>query len=79
MVGPSFATRADGLEFIDAASHDEEQLQNSLAEMARVNRWLGGNRAIRRHLGECAKSVADEEPLHESGPTRSCLADPDLV
>lgn len=63
MGGRSFATRAHGLEFIDAGSHDEEQLQNSLAEMARVNRWLGGNRAIRRHLGECAKSVAVEEPL----------------
>jgi SAM-dependent methyltransferase len=63
MAGPSFARRAEGLELLDAGSHDERELQSSLAEMARVNRWLGGNRAIRRHLGDCARSVAADEPL----------------
>ncbi len=63
MAGPSFATRAGGLELLDAGSHDQRELLSSLAEMARVNRWLGGNRAIRRHLGECARSVAADEPL----------------
>jgi len=63
MAGPSFATRTEGLELLDAGSHDERELHNSLAEMARVNRWLGGNRAIRRHLGECARLVAADEPL----------------
>ncbi len=37
-------------EYLDAPSHDEAELEASLEDVAAVNRWLGGNRALLRHL-----------------------------
>lgn len=47
-------------ELLDAPRHDPDELRHSLHQVAGVNRWLGGTRALERHL----------EPLLEGGPRR---------
>lgn len=42
--------RADRDELMDAPRLDREELAGSLEQVARVDRWLGGGRALRRHL-----------------------------
>lgn len=37
-------------ELLDEASHDEQELEQSLGHVAAVNRWLGGVRALILHL-----------------------------
>lgn len=37
-------------EHLDAAGHDPRVLAESLAHVGEVDRWLGGGRAVRRHL-----------------------------
>jgi SAM-dependent methyltransferase len=37
-------------EYLDEASHPEPELEQSLGHVAAVNRWLGGERALLRHL-----------------------------
>lgn len=39
-------------EYLDEASHDVAVLEESLDDVAAVNRWLGGTRALLRHLPE---------------------------
>jgi SAM-dependent methyltransferase len=38
-------------EILDAPVGDVVELRDSLRHVAQVNRWLGGSRALRRHLG----------------------------
>jgi len=38
-------------ELLDAPLHDPRELAHSLDQVAQVNRWLGGARSLRRHLG----------------------------
>lgn len=45
-------------ELLDAPSHDPVELRRSLEQVAGVNRWLGGTRALKRHLA----------PLRRGGP-----------
>jgi 2-polyprenyl-3-methyl-5-hydroxy-6-metoxy-1,4-benzoquinol methylase len=40
------------LERLDAPRHDERVLEESLAQVAGVNRWLGGRRALLAHVHE---------------------------
>lgn len=42
--------RVHRAELLDDEGHDPEELAHSLGQVAGVNRWLGGNRALRRHL-----------------------------
>lgn len=43
--------RLDGAsELLDQPVHDRAELERSLAQVAAVNRWLGGRRALLRHL-----------------------------
>lgn len=39
-----------GVERLDSPAHDEAELRTSLDHLAGVNRWLGGRRALLRHL-----------------------------
>ncbi|HSG09679.1 MAG TPA: methyltransferase domain-containing protein [Longimicrobiales bacterium] len=43
-------TRSLQAELLDASHHDSDELSHSLDQVAQVNRWLGGTRALRRHL-----------------------------
>ncbi|MBW3534481.1 MAG: methyltransferase domain-containing protein [Gemmatimonadetes bacterium] len=45
---PPPRVRAD--ELLDAPRHDPAELRRSLEQVAGVNRWLGGIRALKRHL-----------------------------
>lgn len=45
--------RADP-ELLDGAGHDPSTLAASLAQVGAVDRWLGGERAVRRHLADLA-------------------------
>lgn len=38
-------------ELLDEPSHDRAELEESLDDVAAVNRWLGGTRALLHHLG----------------------------
>lgn len=42
--------RARGTELLDREGHDPEELSRSLELVDGVDRWLGGRRALRRHL-----------------------------
>lgn len=42
--------RSHRTELLDQENQDPEELAHSLEQVARVNRWLGGSRALRRHL-----------------------------
>lgn len=52
-------------EHLDAAGHDPRVLAESLAHVGAVDRWLGGGRAVRRHL----------KGLAEPGPARLTVLD----
>ncbi|MGH7475908.1 MAG: methyltransferase domain-containing protein [Longimicrobiales bacterium] len=43
-----------GVELLDAACHDHAELAQSLGQLAAVNRWLGGRRALLRRLRQLA-------------------------
>lgn len=43
-------TRSLQAELLDAPHHDPGELSHSLDQVAQVNTWLGGTRALRRHL-----------------------------
>ena len=47
-------------ELLDGPDHEPGELRRSLEQVADVNRWLGGTRALKRHLA----------PLLEGGPRR---------
>lgn len=44
------SVRVHRSELLDEEGHDPEELAHSLSQVAQVNRWLGGDRALRRHL-----------------------------
>ena len=46
----NFSSRYDAVEHLDAPEHDHTELAASLDQLARVNRWLGGVRVVRKHL-----------------------------
>jgi SAM-dependent methyltransferase len=45
-------------EILDGKRHDPAELAHSLDQVAQVNRWLGGARALRRHLGPLVRRGA---------------------
>lgn len=45
-----FATRAHAVEHLDAPTLDAKVLREALRQIAGVNRWLGGARAVLKHL-----------------------------
>ena len=53
--------RVHQAELLDEEGHDPAELAHSLTQVARVNRWLGGNRGLRRHL---------QPLLDRTGPVR---------
>ena len=44
--------REHAVELLDAPHHDERELGQSLEQVAGVNRWLGGRRALLAHIAE---------------------------
>ncbi|MDB4947556.1 MAG: Methyltransferase type 11 [Gemmatimonadetes bacterium] len=46
---------------MDEAGQDPGQLALSLADLRRVNRWLGGTRVVLRHLGPMLRRLASTE------------------
>lgn len=46
----AFARAEHAPELLDAAEHDARELEQSLDQVAAVNRWLGGVRALMLHL-----------------------------
>lgn len=55
--------RAFQAELLDAPHHDPEELAHSLGQVAQVNRWLGGNRALKRHLAPWLRALPDASVL----------------
>jgi len=43
-------TRIDGEEWLDHGHGTPEDIDTSLADLSRINRWLGGMRGVRRYL-----------------------------
>ncbi len=43
-------TRIDGEEWLDYGHGTLEDINQSLADLSRINRWLGGMRGVGRHL-----------------------------
>jgi 2-polyprenyl-3-methyl-5-hydroxy-6-metoxy-1,4-benzoquinol methylase len=49
-LAPNFAERSDELELIDGSDYELDEFILSLADLRRVNRYLGGGSALTRHL-----------------------------
>jgi 2-polyprenyl-3-methyl-5-hydroxy-6-metoxy-1,4-benzoquinol methylase len=47
---PNFAKRSNEAELIDGTAYGADELVESLKDLRRVNRWLGGKRALAKHL-----------------------------
>jgi hypothetical protein len=47
---PTFATRSVEPELIDGTDYTAEELLASLADLRRINRFLGGRRTLLKHL-----------------------------
>jgi SAM-dependent methyltransferase len=52
-----FRTRIDAVELLDAGAGNQEDVAMNLAEMSRINRYLGGVQALTRHLHPLLASV----------------------
>src|SRR5262245_1616073 len=50
MIFPSFTTRSNEAELMDGADYSVDEFVENLADLRRVNRWLGGKSALTRHL-----------------------------
>ena len=77
----SFRQRSDGLEHLDLGDYTPEEYEGCMAELRRVNRWLGDSRAltrsvlpdIERDLGRGLHHVGRE--LHQEGARAFSLLD----
>jgi SAM-dependent methyltransferase len=58
------------VEYLDAPMHDPVELEESLDDVASVNRWLGGRRALLRHLSDLLTPgpLASGSDLTNHGP-----------
>ncbi len=54
---PDFTARLEAVELLDAGAGSEADAAANLAEIARINRYLGGTRALTRHLYPLVKAV----------------------
>ena len=50
VIFPTFATRSVEPELIDGTDYTAEELLASLADLRRINRFLGGRRTLLKHL-----------------------------
>ena len=50
MIWMNFAERSNEVELMDGADYSREEFVENLADLRRVNRWLGGQSALTRHL-----------------------------
>lgn len=60
-------SRSHALEHLDQPRIDEDELCRSLDDLAAVNRWLGGYRALRLHLQDLAGRRRDEIRILDVG------------
>ncbi|MEP7274143.1 MAG: methyltransferase domain-containing protein [Acidobacteriota bacterium] len=54
---PTFALRSAELELIDGTDYSSEEFATGLSDLRRVNRYLGGKRALFRHLFPMIEAV----------------------
>lgn len=61
---PDFAVRSTQAELMDGAAYTPEEFDDTLADLRRVNRYLGGRSVLARHLFPMMKVVAaGEQPV----------------
>jgi hypothetical protein len=46
----NFAIRSNEAEIIDGSDYGQDEFIESLDDLRRINRWLGGKRALAKHL-----------------------------
>lgn len=61
---PDFFMRTDEAEWLDDPSRQGEELEHNLAEIARINRWLGGEKALTSALNQMLIGYRSTAPLH---------------
>lgn len=54
---PNFTKRSNETELIDGSAYGADELVESLKDLRRVNRWLGGKRALAKHLFPMIKAL----------------------
>jgi hypothetical protein len=59
-LAPNFAERSNEAELIDGADYELEEFLVSLADLRRINRYLGGSRALLRHLFPMIESLGKD-------------------
>jgi 2-polyprenyl-3-methyl-5-hydroxy-6-metoxy-1,4-benzoquinol methylase len=60
----SFAERSAEPEIIDGHEFSSEEMQGCLSELRRVNRFLGGQRALSQHLYPMIEALRDQGSRH---------------
>ncbi|MEO6725963.1 MAG: methyltransferase domain-containing protein [Blastocatellia bacterium] len=53
----NFAIRSNETELIDGSDYGQDELIESLSDLRRINRWLGGKRALAQHLFPMIEAV----------------------
>jgi len=53
----NFAVRSNEAEIIDGSDYDSDEFIESLRDLRRINRWLGGKRALAKHLFPMIKAA----------------------
>ncbi|HYE73376.1 MAG TPA: class I SAM-dependent methyltransferase, partial [Blastocatellia bacterium] len=58
---PDFAIRSTQAELIDGTAYTPEEYDGNLADLRRVNKYLGGRRALAKHLFPMIEKIAQKE------------------
>ena len=49
-LAPNFAVRSNQAELIDGSGYAPDEFVEALNDLRQINRWLGGKRALAKHL-----------------------------
>jgi 2-polyprenyl-3-methyl-5-hydroxy-6-metoxy-1,4-benzoquinol methylase len=58
---PNFTIRSNETEIMDGSDYDPAELIESLGDLRRINRWLGGKRALAKHLFRMIKASGRQQ------------------
>jgi len=70
---PILPARRDEPEWLDLGEGSDREVQENLAEMDRINRWLGGDRALFLHLHPRLRGLTGRAVLIDLGTGSGCL------
>ncbi len=61
VLAPNFTERSREAELIDGSAYGQDEYIEALNDLRRVNRWLGGKRAVARHLFPMIQALGKQQ------------------